>query len=104
MTGGPEKARAPCDSKRGSARVSAQMSPVKFASEPLVVKWPTLSAGRPARRDGADDVCLDLHRRRGGTGARQLRIEGAGDAIGALRGEVGRRVEKPEVARVVHVH
>ena len=61
--------------------------------------------GQPgATRDGADDMRLDLHRRRGGAGARQLRIEGAGDAIGALRGEVRGRVEQAKVARVVHVH
>ena len=53
-----------------------------------------------ALRDGADHMPLDLHRHGRGSRARQLRIEGAGDAIGALRRKARRRIEQPEIARV----
>ena len=50
--------------------------------------------------DGADDMSLYLDRDRRGRRGRELRIERAGDSIGALCGEGGRGIEQPEVARV----
>jgi len=46
-----------------------------------------------------DHVCLDLDRA-GMSRSLRAAVEGATDAIGAFRGEVGRRVEEAEVARV----
>ena len=57
-----------------------------------------------APRDGFDHVRLDFN---GGGSCRpcgKLRIEGPGNAIGALRGECRGGIKEAEVARVGHMH
>jgi hypothetical protein len=60
-------------------------------------------AHRGAPCDGANHLPFQFHGHGRGRGARQLRIEQAGDAVGALRRKGGAGVEQPEIARVRHL-
>jgi hypothetical protein len=103
---GPAKARAPSRRIRvGGGQRAEQRRVVRLGAAGGKMSGGAPRRGNPARRaDRANHVALEFHRHGGGGGTRELRVEQARDAIGALRRKAGARVEQAEIARIGHLH